>query len=216
MTEIATKLEKATEPLWEPEHERSENDEGTPTISRFFFAAFRANAIAGAAAVDGSRAGELVPVLRQSLFDEPGTFGFFRQTSLFGRGVGGARSVDLDISGGSLDDIVAVEKALADPGIVRHRGKIEAIIGNAQAFLEIQKEFGSFDAYLWGWVDGKPVVTRWKSLADMPAVTPLAEAIAKDMKKRGFKFFGPTICYAYLQAVGVVDDHMEGCFKVRD
>jgi len=111
MTDIAGLVEDATRPLWDYEESRTEDEEGRPTISRFFFAAFRANAIAGAAAVDPSRAGELVPIMRRSVFAEPGTFGFFRQTSLFGRGVGGTRSVDLDISGGDLEAIVGVAQA---------------------------------------------------------------------------------------------------------
>ncbi|NQW10254.1 MAG: efflux RND transporter permease subunit [Alphaproteobacteria bacterium] len=108
MTTIAGLLEDATKPLWDFDETRTETEDGTPTISRFFFAAFRANAIAGAAAVDPSRARELIPILSRSVFREPGTFGFFRQTSLFGRGVGGTRSIDLDISGGDLEEIVGV------------------------------------------------------------------------------------------------------------
>ncbi len=108
MTRIAGLLEGATKPYWDPDEETPQAEDGTPNISRFFFAAFRANAIAGAAAVDPTRAGELIPVMRNAVFREPGTFGFFKQTSLFGRGIGGTRSVDLDISGGDLENIVAV------------------------------------------------------------------------------------------------------------
>ncbi|MEQ8586496.1 MAG: efflux RND transporter permease subunit [Thalassobaculaceae bacterium] len=111
MTDIAGLVEDATRPLWDFEGTRTEDEEGRPTIGRFFFAAFRANAIAGAAAVDPSRAGELIPIMSRAVFQEPGTFGFFRQTSLFGRGVGGTRSVDLDISGGDLEEIVGVAQA---------------------------------------------------------------------------------------------------------
>lgn len=111
MTDIAGLVEDATRPLWDFEETRTEDEEGRPTIGRFFFAAFRANAIAGAAAVDPSRAGELIPIMSQAVFQEPGTFGFFRQTSLFGRGVGGTRSVDLDISGGDLEEIVGIAQA---------------------------------------------------------------------------------------------------------
>lgn len=103
------------------------------------------------------------------------------------------------------------EKLLQDPGIVRNRLKVESTVSNAKAFLAVQKEFGSFDRYLWGFVDGKPVVNRPRGRGDVPAVTPLAERISKDLKKRGFRFVGPTIIYAYLQAVGVVNDHMIQC-----
>lgn len=111
MTDIAGLVEDATRPLWDFEETRTEDEDGRPTIGRFFFAAFRANAIAGAAAVDPGRAGELIPIMSQAVFQEPGTFGFFRQTSLFGRGVGGTRSVDLDISGGDLEEIVGIAQA---------------------------------------------------------------------------------------------------------
>ncbi|KAF0809592.1 DNA-3-methyladenine glycosylase I [Alcanivorax sp. S71-1-4] len=103
------------------------------------------------------------------------------------------------------------EKLLQDPGIVRNRLKVESTVSNAKAFLAVQKEFGSFDRYLWGFVEGKPVVNRPRSMGDVAAVTPLAERISKDLKKRGFRFVGPTIVYAYLQAVGVVNDHMINC-----
>lgn len=108
MTRVAARLETATRELWEPSEEREADEQGRPMISRFFFAAFRANAIAGAAAVDSSRAGELIPIMQRAVFSEPGTFGFFKQSSLFGRGVGGSRSIDLDISGGELEQIVTV------------------------------------------------------------------------------------------------------------
>lgn len=103
------------------------------------------------------------------------------------------------------------EKLLQDPGIVRNRLKVESTVSNAKAFLAVQKEFGSFDRYLWGFVDGRSVVNRPRSMGDVAAVTPLAERISKDLKKRGFRFVGPTIVYAYLQAVGVVNDHMINC-----
>ncbi len=104
-------------------------------------------------------------------------------------------------------------RLLADEGIVRNRAKIAAAIGNAKAFLAVQREHGSFDAYLWAFVDGKRVKGSPRSLKDVPAKTPLAEAISKDLLRRGFKFVGPTIVYAYLQAVGVVDDHTRDCFR---
>lgn len=106
-------------------------------------------------------------------------------------------------------------RLLADAGIVRNRAKIAASIGNAKALLTLQRERGSFDAYLWAWVDGRPLVNRFEELREVPSKTPLAAAISKDLLARGFKFVGPTIVYAFLQAVGVVDDHLAGCFKRR-
>jgi DNA-3-methyladenine glycosylase I len=102
-------------------------------------------------------------------------------------------------------------RLLGDPGIVRNRAKIAAAIGNARAFLEIQERFGSFDAYLWRFVDGAPVRNAWRRLGDVPAQTPVAEALSKDLRGRGFKFVGPTICYAFMQAVGLVNDHLVDC-----
>lgn len=104
-----------------------------------------------------------------------------------------------------------VDRLLQNPGIVRNRRKIEAAIKNAKAFLAIQEEFGSFDAYLWSYVNGAPVVGNWEKEADIPAKTPLSEQLSKDMKKRGFSFLGPVIMYAHLQAVGVVNDHIQAC-----
>jgi DNA-3-methyladenine glycosylase I len=106
-----------------------------------------------------------------------------------------------------------VERLMQDAGIIRNRKKIEATISNAGHFIEIQKEFGSFCNYLSGFLpDGKPIVNQWKHLNEIPASTPLSDAISKDMKKRGFKFFGTTICYAHLQAVGYVNDHLSDCY----
>jgi DNA-3-methyladenine glycosylase I len=104
---------------------------------------------------------------------------------------------------------------LVDPGIVRNRGKIAWSVRNAQAFLEVQRAFGSFDAYLWAFVDGVPLVNRPKTLADVPARTELSDRLSAHLRKRGFGFVGSTICYAYLQAVGVVDDHMAGCWRAQ-
>lgn len=105
-----------------------------------------------------------------------------------------------------------VERLMQSSGIIRNRSKIQATISNAQYFLKIQKEFGSFCHYLKTFLpDGKPVVNHWKALNEVPAFTPLSDAISKDMKKRGFKFFGTTICYAHLQAVGYVNDHLDNC-----
>jgi DNA-3-methyladenine glycosylase I len=106
-----------------------------------------------------------------------------------------------------------LDERLSDPGIVRNRLKVYAARKNARAFLETQAEHGSFDAYLWNWVDGTPIRNGWQELSQVPAVTPLAESISKDLKKRGFTFVGPTIVYAYLQSTGVVNDHVVTCFR---
>jgi len=107
-------------------------------------------------------------------------------------------------------------RLLLDEGIVRNRAKIASTVGNAKAFLAIQKEHGSFDAWLWGFVDGHPVQGRPASMKDVPASTELAVRISKDLKKRGFRFVGPPIVYAYLQAVGVVNDHVAGCYRQKE
>jgi DNA-3-methyladenine glycosylase I len=106
-----------------------------------------------------------------------------------------------------------VEKILADPGVVRHRGKIESTVSNAKAFLAVQKEFGSFDRYVWGFVGGAPRVNRRRALGEIPASTPESDALSKDLRKRGFRFVGSTICYAFMQAVGMVNDHQVDCFR---
>jgi DNA-3-methyladenine glycosylase I len=106
-----------------------------------------------------------------------------------------------------------LEERLADPGIVRNRLKVFAVRKNARAFLELQAEHGSFDSYLWNWVGGTPVRNSWGEGGGIPAETPMAQAISKDLKKRGFTFVGPTIVYAYLQSTGVVNDHLVTCFR---
>jgi DNA-3-methyladenine glycosylase I len=106
-----------------------------------------------------------------------------------------------------------VERLLSDPGIVRNRLKVAAAINNARCFLEVQAAFGSFDAYVWRFVDGRPVVNQWKTLAQVPASTTESEALSRDLRARGFKFVGPTICYAHMQATGMVNDHLVGCFR---
>ena len=106
-----------------------------------------------------------------------------------------------------------VEKLLQDPGIVRNRLKVESTVSNARAFLETQAAFGSFDRYLWDFVDGQPIVNRFTSLKQVPASTPLAEKLSKDLKKRGFRFVGSTIVYAHMQATGMVNDHLVGCHR---
>jgi DNA-3-methyladenine glycosylase I len=106
-----------------------------------------------------------------------------------------------------------VERLLANPGIVRNRLKVESAILNARLFLDVQGEFGSFDAYIWSFVGGRPRVNQWRSLRDIPARTAESDALSRDLSKRGFKFVGSTICYAFMQAVGMVDDHTTDCFK---
>jgi DNA-3-methyladenine glycosylase I len=105
---------------------------------------------------------------------------------------------------------------LNDERIIRNRLKIRSAINNARAFLRIQEEFGSFDNYIWGFTGGNPIVNRWKSLGELPASTPLSDTISKDLKKRGFTFVGTTICYAFLQAAGIVNDHLADCFRHPD
>lgn len=109
-------------------------------------------------------------------------------------------------------DEAKIAELLANPGIVRNKLKVAGVVKNAQAFLQVQKEFGSFDAYLWRFVNGQPLINHRASLSEIPAQTAEAEAMSKDLKKRGFTFVGPTICYAFMQAVGMVNDHTLDCF----
>lgn len=104
-----------------------------------------------------------------------------------------------------------VDRLVLDAGLIRHRGKVESTISNAQAFLGVQKEFGTFDAYVWQFVNGAPIINARKSMADVPAKTAESDALSRDLKKRGFKFVGSTICYAYMQATGMVNDHLVTC-----
>jgi len=106
-----------------------------------------------------------------------------------------------------------IGQLMNDPGIIRNRRKIEASVGAAKVFLEIAKEFGSFDAYIWNFTGGKPVIGHYSDIRDIPASTPLAERVSRDMRSRGVSFFGPVVAYSFLQAVGIVDDHIESCFK---
>jgi DNA-3-methyladenine glycosylase I len=105
------------------------------------------------------------------------------------------------------------DRLLRDPRIVRNRLKIESAMTNAKRVLEAQAEFGSLDAYLWRFVDGTPIVGRWRRVAEIPAETPESRAMSKDLKRRGFRFVGPTVCYAFMQAAGLVDDHVATCFR---
>src|SRR5918911_1296796 len=109
-----------------------------------------------------------------------------------------------------------VERLLGDPGIVRNRLKVESAVGNARAFLRVQREFGSFDRYVWEFVGGEPRVNRWRTLREIPSRTAESDALSKDLLRRGFKFVGSTICYAFMQAVGMVNDHTVDCFRHRE
>jgi DNA-3-methyladenine glycosylase I len=109
-----------------------------------------------------------------------------------------------------------VEKLMQDASIVRNRQKIEAAVANARGFLEIQKEFGTFDRYVWGFVGDKPLVNRWRKQSDVPPTSKESDALSKDLKNRGFKFVGSTIIYAHMQATGLVNDHLVGCFRYAD
>ena len=106
-----------------------------------------------------------------------------------------------------------VDRLLADAGIVRNRSKVESTVVNAGRVLEVQGELGSFDAYLWDFVGGEPLVGRWRTVSEIPAETELSRALSKDLKRRGFRFVGPTVCYAFMQSVGLVNDHTVDCFR---
>jgi DNA-3-methyladenine glycosylase I len=110
-------------------------------------------------------------------------------------------------------DRVKIKALLADPGIVRNRLKIQSTISNALAFLKTQEEFGSFDEYIWKFVGGSPIQNKWRHHQRVPAETPLAAGLSKDLQTRGFRFVGPTICYALMQATGIVNDHLINCFR---
>ena len=109
-----------------------------------------------------------------------------------------------------------IRKLLSDPEIIRNRMKIEAAVRNARAFLKVQEEFGKYDSYCWRFVDGRPKLNRWKTAKQIPARSPESERLSKDLKKRGFNFVGPTVTYAYMQAIGMVNDHTVDCFRYRE
>ncbi len=109
-----------------------------------------------------------------------------------------------------------IDELLNNPGIIRNKLKVHATVSNAKAFMEVQKEFGSFSDYIWGFVKGKPIKNKWKNYKDCPATTPLSDVISKDLKKRGFKFVGSTVVYAHMQATGMVNDHEVGCFRYKE
>jgi DNA-3-methyladenine glycosylase I len=124
--------------------------------------------------------------------------------------------LDFDFERVAAFDETDVGRLLADPGIIRNRAKLASTIANARALLAVRDEFGSFDAYLWRFVDGRPVISRFERLQQLPASTPLSRAMSRDLQKRGFRFCGPTICYALMQAAGLANDHLTSCFRFRE
>ncbi len=123
---------------------------------------------------------------------------------------------DFDAARIACYDQQEIDRLMQDDGIVRNRLKIESTIKNAKGFLQIREEFSSFADYLWRYVDGKQIVNEWKNLSDIPARTKLSDQLSKDLKKRGFNFVGPTICYAFMQSIGMVNDHTTDCFRYHE
>lgn len=113
-------------------------------------------------------------------------------------------------------DGAKIDELMQDSGIIRNRRKIESAVKNARLFMDLQEEYGSFSSYLWGFVDGRPVVGKWERQEEVPASTPLSEGISRDLKKRGFTFLGPVIVYSHLQATGIVNDHVTDCFRYNE
>ncbi len=113
-------------------------------------------------------------------------------------------------------DDAKIEELILNPAIIRNRLKVKSAVTNAQCFIEVQKEFGSFDAYIWQFVGGKPIINSWQKMSDVPAYTKESDALSKDLKKRGFKFVGSTIMYAYMQACGLVNDHTTDCYRYQE
>lgn len=109
-----------------------------------------------------------------------------------------------------------IEGALLNPGIIRNKLKVRSAVTNAQKFLAVQQEFGSFDSYIWSFVDGKPIINHWKNMTEVPVTTDISDKLSKDLKKRGFKFVGSTIIYAHMQAIGMVNDHTVDCFRHKE
>ncbi|HPS99336.1 MAG TPA: DNA-3-methyladenine glycosylase I [Candidatus Aminicenantes bacterium] len=116
----------------------------------------------------------------------------------------------------ALFDSRRIELLLQDPSIIRNRRKVEGAVTNARAFLKVSEEFGSFDEYIWRFVDGRPLINRWESLSQLPTTSPESILLSKDLVARGFKFVGPTICYAHMQATGMVNDHLVSCYRYRE
>jgi len=123
---------------------------------------------------------------------------------------------DFDVEKVARYDQKKIDQLLQDPGIIRNKLKVHSTITNAQAFIKVQEEFGSFDKYIWGFVDGQPIVNHWKKMSEVPATTKESDLLSKDLKKRGFRFVGSTIIYAHMQAVGLVNDHTVDCFRYAE
>ncbi len=123
---------------------------------------------------------------------------------------------DFDPERVALFDSRRIELLLQDPSIIRNRRKVEGAVTNARAFLKVSEEFGSFDEYIWRFVEGRPLINRWESLSQLPATSPESILLSKDLVARGFKFVGPTICYAHMQATGMVNDHLVSCYRYRE
>lgn len=123
---------------------------------------------------------------------------------------------DFDAASVARFDRRRVERLLRDPAIVRNRLKVESAVNNARRVLEVQEDLGSFDAYIWQFVDGAPIVGKWRALSAIPAQTAESKAMSKELKRRGFRFVGPTVCYAFMQAVGLVNDHTTSCFRYKE
>jgi len=109
-----------------------------------------------------------------------------------------------------------IDELLQNEGIIRNKLKINATVSNARAFMQVQKQFGSFDKYIWSFTGGKPIINKWETMKGIPATSPESDAMSKDLKKRGFKFVGSTICYAFMQAAGMVNDHLTSCFRYKE
>lgn len=123
---------------------------------------------------------------------------------------------DFDPERVALFDSRRIELLLQDPSIIRNRRKVEGAVTNARAFLKVSEEFGSFDEYIWRFVEGRPLINRWESLSQLPTTSPESILLSKDLVARGFKFVGPTICYAHMQATGMVNDHLVSCYRYRE
>lgn len=123
---------------------------------------------------------------------------------------------DFDVERVARFDKRRINQILKDPCVVRNKLKVNSAVKNAQAFIEVQDEFGSFSEYIWEFVDGKPIINKWKDMSQVPATSKVSDAMAKDLKKRGFSFVGSTIMYAYMQATGMVNDHTTDCFRYKD
>jgi len=152
----------------------------------------------------------------QHLLDVPGEIPpSFRKHAVVRSGHGRGEAGGVGVEEPLLDPHL-LDRLVKDEGIIRNRRKIEAAVNNAKRFLEVQEEFGSFDKYLWGFVDNEPIINKWKKLSQIPATTKLSDEISLDMKKLGFSFVGSTVIYAHIQAIGMVNDHLVSCFRYNE